>query len=54
MAITLLVKTLIIDNIGDTAATIQTWAQNTTVTTVHGFTCVPINSQQSRLVLIYT
>ena len=54
MAITLVVKTFIIDNETTTDAQIATGLNaSVTYTTIYGFTCIPISNTQSRLTVIY-
>ena len=54
MAITLLVKTAIIDNNADTSTAIAAALNaSATYTTIYGFACIPISNTQSRLIVIY-
>jgi len=53
MAITPVTASLEIDTIGTAVGTINTWLGTLTITTIYGFTCVPISNTKARIILLY-
>jgi hypothetical protein len=54
MAITLSAKTVIVDGIVDTDATIATaLGDGVTYTSIYGFTAIPISNTKTKIIIIY-